>query len=174
MAASPRFGVFSHTHTHLENTLGNILVEHSIYSFLALWLPPFIPRYLGAWCTLCFCSLLQNEWEDLYASRIIITVSGLHRKEQKAWIRCVFCERDLQLVTINRLFERPQCGKLPKTTGKMQYWFEVGKISLLTCTRALCMGFVMLYVVLRESGGCKWILLGSAHCGGGSSTEQQL
>lgn len=48
-----------------------------------------------------------------------------------------------------------------KLTGKMQYWFEVEKkIPLLRGIAALCMAFVRLYVVLRESAGCKWILPG--------------
>ena len=70
--------IFLHTHTWEIP-----LVEHSTHSFFGSVAASFYPTVPGGLAhTLCFYSLLQREQEDLYASHIITTVSGPHRKKK--------------------------------------------------------------------------------------------
>lgn len=173
---------FSHTHTHtLVKHPGKYPggTRHPLLSgSVAASFYPTVPRGLAhtlllfsapVWVRRIICQLHHHH-----------SVRAAQERAEGMNQMCVPWERDIQLIAINRLFERPQCGQLPTTTEKMQYWFQVEKVPLLIGTAVLCMGFVKLFIVLRESGGCKWILPGweiqqcSHTVVGGSSTEQQV
>lgn len=69
---------------------------------------------------------------------------------------CSMRKTDIQLIAINRLFERPQYGQLSKNNRKnVILIFKQKKNPSFIGTDFLCMGFVKFYTVLRESEGCK-------------------